>query len=69
MNTNIQPLRLPFLTGSLLPVLQTASLSYIQGSFNGWSLLPFLLDVGSPPTAANRINDYFDTPAMGRIIG
>jgi 1,4-dihydroxy-2-naphthoate octaprenyltransferase len=67
MNTYIRALRLPFLTGSLLPVLQAGALSYIQGSFNGWNLLLILLGVGSLHSAANLINDYIDTPRSDKI--
>jgi 1,4-dihydroxy-2-naphthoate polyprenyltransferase len=62
MNTYIRALRLPFLTGSLVPVLQAGALAYLHGAFAGWRLLSVLLGVGALHTAGNLINDYIDTP-------
>ncbi len=62
MNTYIRALRLPFLTGSLLPVLQAAALAYGDGFSNGLKLLLILIGVGALHSAGNLINDYIDTP-------
>ena len=62
MNTYIRALRLPFLTGSLLPVLQAAALAYRDGSSNVLHLLLILIGVGALHSAGNLINDYIDTP-------
>ena len=62
MNTYIRALRLPFLTGSLLPVLQAAALAYGDGYSSGLNLLLTLIGVGALHSAGNLINDYIDTP-------
>jgi 1,4-dihydroxy-2-naphthoate polyprenyltransferase len=67
MNTYIQALRLPFLTGSLLPVLQAAALAYGDGSVNGLNLLLILIGVGALHSAGNLINDYVDTPRSDTV--
>jgi 4-hydroxybenzoate polyprenyltransferase len=62
MNTYIRTLRLPFLTVSLVPVLQAAALAHGDGSFSGLNLLLILIGVGALHRAGNLINDYIDTP-------
>jgi 1,4-dihydroxy-2-naphthoate octaprenyltransferase len=62
MNTYIRALRLPFLTGSLLPVLQAAALAFGDGFSNSLTLLLVLVGVGALHSAGNLINDYIDTP-------
>jgi len=47
MNTYIRALRLPFLTGSLLPVLQAAALAHGDGFSSGLNLLLILIGVGA----------------------
>jgi 1,4-dihydroxy-2-naphthoate polyprenyltransferase len=67
MNTYIRALRLPFLTGSLVPVLQAGALAYLNGISNGLSLLLVLIGVGALHSAGNLINDYIDTPRSDAI--
>jgi 1,4-dihydroxy-2-naphthoate octaprenyltransferase len=62
MNTYIQALRLPFLTGSLVPVLQAGALAYLEGTENLLNLFLVLIGVGALHSAGNLINDYIDTP-------
>ena len=67
MNIYIRAMRLPFLTGSLVPVLLAAGQAYHQGFFRGFELLLTLIGVGSLHIAANMINDYFDAPGSDII--
>jgi 1,4-dihydroxy-2-naphthoate polyprenyltransferase len=60
MKYYIKAMRLPFLTGSLVPALLAAGQAYVDGFFRGMELLLILLGVGSLQTAANLINDYYD---------
>ena len=60
MNIYVRALRLPFLTGSLIPVLLAAGQAYHHGFFRGFELLLVLIGVGSLHLASNLINDYFD---------
>ncbi len=62
MNTYIQAFRLPFLTGSLVPVLQAGALAYLEGTENLLNLFLVLIGVGALHSAGNLINDYIDTP-------
>lgn len=68
MNTYLQALRLPFLTGSLMPVMAGAALAY--WSDQTLELLPFgltFLGVGALHLGANLINDYFDAQGSDPI--
>lgn len=67
MNIYIRAMRLPFLTGSLVPVLLAAGQAYHAGFFRGPELLLVLIGVGSLHLAANLINDYFDAQGSDRI--
>jgi 1,4-dihydroxy-2-naphthoate octaprenyltransferase len=67
MNVYIRAVRLPFLTGSLVPVLLAAGQAYHEGFFRGPELVLVLIGVGSLHLAANLINDYFDAQGSDRI--
>jgi 1,4-dihydroxy-2-naphthoate octaprenyltransferase len=67
MNIYVRAMRLPFLTGSLIPVLLAAGLAYHHGFFQGLELFLILIGVGSLHIAANMINDYFDAPGSDII--
>jgi 1,4-dihydroxy-2-naphthoate polyprenyltransferase len=67
MNTYIQALRLPFLTGSLVPVLQAGALAFLEGTEHLWNLLLVLIGVGALHSAGNLINDYIDSPQSDTI--
>jgi len=67
MKLYIQALRLPFLTGSLIPVFLAAGQAYADGFFKGLELLLVLIGVGSLHTAANLINDYYDARGSDRV--
>ncbi|MEW6187607.1 MAG: 1,4-dihydroxy-2-naphthoate octaprenyltransferase [Thermodesulfobacteriota bacterium] len=60
MNVSVRAMRLPFLTGSLIPVLLAAGLAFHHGFFLWVELLLVLVGVGSLHLAANLINDFFD---------
>ncbi|MCU0579759.1 MAG: prenyltransferase [Desulfobacterota bacterium] len=67
MNTYIQAFRLPFLTGSLVPVLQAGALAYLEGHLQVFPLILVLIGVGALHSAGNLINDYEDTPRSDTI--
>jgi len=67
MNIYTRAMRLPFLTGSLVPVLLAAGQAFHQGFFRGLELILIMIGVGSLHIAANMINDYFDAPGSDII--
>jgi 1,4-dihydroxy-2-naphthoate octaprenyltransferase len=60
MNNYIRAMRLPFLTGSLVPVLLAAAQAFDRGFSRGLELGLILAGVGLLQIAANLINDYCD---------
>jgi 1,4-dihydroxy-2-naphthoate octaprenyltransferase len=67
MNIYVKAMRLPFLTGSLIPVLLAGALSFLHGSLHIGPLILALIGVGSLHLGANLINDYYDDPGSDRI--
>lgn len=67
MNIYVKAMRLPFLTGSLIPVILAAALSFQHGSLDVGRLILTLLGVGCLHLGANLINDYYDDPGSDRI--
>jgi 1,4-dihydroxy-2-naphthoate octaprenyltransferase len=67
MNMYVKAMRLPFLTGSLIPVILAAALSYLHGSFHVFPLIIAMIGVGALHLGANMINDYYDDPGSDRI--
>ena len=67
MNVYVKAMRLPFLTGSLIPVILAGALSWLHGSFHVGRLILVLIGVGALHTAGNLINDYYDDPGSDRI--
>lgn len=58
----LRAMRLPFLTGSLMPVAATAALVYLQqGTLSLRHLLLTALGVAALHTGGNLINDYYDS--------
>lgn len=67
MNTYVRAMRLPFLTGSLIPVILAGALSYLHGSLHLGPFILVMIGVGSLHLGANMINDYYDDPGSDRI--
>ncbi len=67
MNIYAKAMRLPFLTGSLIPVILATGLSFLHGSLHVGRLIVVLIGVGSLQLGANLINDYYDDPGSDRI--
>jgi 1,4-dihydroxy-2-naphthoate octaprenyltransferase len=67
MNIYAKAMRLPFLTGSLMPVILAAAFSWLHGSVDIGRLILVLIGVGSLHLGANLINDYYDDPGSDRI--
>ena len=58
----IRAARLPFLTGSLMPVALVAALAWWRGTWGGsWYFLLTMLGVAGLHTGGNLINDYYDS--------
>jgi 1,4-dihydroxy-2-naphthoate octaprenyltransferase len=58
----IRAMRLPFLTGSLMPVAAAAALAYlVQGAFSLRLVLLTALGVAALHSGGNLINDYYDS--------
>ena len=67
MNIYVKTMRLPFLTGSLIPVILAAALSFLHGSLYLGRLILVMIGVGALHLGANLINDYYDDPGSDRI--
>lgn len=67
MNIYVKAMRLPFLTGSLIPVILAAALGFLHGSLDIGRLVLVLIGVGGLHLGANMINDYYDDPGSDRI--
>jgi len=67
MNIYVKAMRLPFLTGSLIPVILAAALSFQHGVLDVGKLILVLCGVGCLHLGANLINDYYDDPGSDRI--
>jgi 1,4-dihydroxy-2-naphthoate octaprenyltransferase len=64
----IQAFRLPFLTGSLMPVAVAAAFAfYEQRAFHFTGLVLTLLGVGALHSGGNLINDYYDSQGSDPI--
>jgi 1,4-dihydroxy-2-naphthoate octaprenyltransferase len=58
----IRAVRLPFLTGSLMPVALAGSLAFLRGEWGGfWYFFLTALGVAGLHTGGNLINDYYDS--------
>ncbi len=58
----IRAARLPFLTGSLMPVALAGALAVYQGTWGGfWYFFMTVLGVAGLHTGGNLINDYYDS--------
>jgi 1,4-dihydroxy-2-naphthoate polyprenyltransferase len=60
MNPYVQALRLPFLAGSIIPVILGGALALTAGHFSIWLLFVCAAGMAGLHTGANLINDYFD---------
>ena len=67
MNIYVKAMRLPFLTGSLMPVMLAAALSFLHGCLHPGRLILVMIGVGALHLGANLINDYYDDPGSDRI--
>jgi 1,4-dihydroxy-2-naphthoate octaprenyltransferase len=67
MNIYVKAMRLPFLTGSLIPVILAAALGFQHGYLDIMRLVLVLFGVGCLHLGANLINDYYDDPGSDRI--
>lgn len=63
----IKALRLPFLAGSLMPVITASAFCYYKGTFAFYPFLAAILGVSALHLGSNLFNDYFDAPGTDSI--
>jgi len=67
IKTYLKALRLPFLAGSIIPLITAAAFAFHRGSF---SLLPLgiaIIGVGALHLGSNLLNDYYDAQGSDPI--
>lgn len=67
MKKYIKALRVPFLAGSIAPVLIGTSLAFADGFFSLRNFIAAVIGVASLHTAANLINDFHDADGSDAI--
>ena len=63
----LKALRLPFLAGSIIPVITAAAFAFHRGSFSLLPLLIAIIGVGALHLGSNCINDYYDSKGSDPI--
>ena len=56
----IKALRLPFLAGSIAPLITAAAFCYYRGTFTFYPFFIAIIGVSALHLGANLLNDYFD---------
>lgn len=67
IKTYLKALRLPFLAGSIMPLITASAFAFERGSF---SLLPFIIAIiglGALHLGSNLLNDYYDSKGSDPI--
>jgi 1,4-dihydroxy-2-naphthoate octaprenyltransferase len=67
IKTYLKALRLPFLAGSIMPLLTAAAFAFHKGSFSLLPLIIALIGVGALHLGSNLINDYYDSKGSDPI--
>jgi 1,4-dihydroxy-2-naphthoate polyprenyltransferase len=63
----IKALRLPFLAGSLVPLITASFFCYYKGAFAFYPFFIAILGVSALHLGSNLFNDYFDAPGTDSI--
>jgi 1,4-dihydroxy-2-naphthoate polyprenyltransferase len=63
----IKALRLPFLAGSLMPLITASVFCYYKGAFAFYPFFIAILGVSALHLGSNLFNDYFDAPGTDAI--
>jgi 1,4-dihydroxy-2-naphthoate polyprenyltransferase len=63
----MKALRLPFLTGSLVPLITASFFCYYKGAFAFYPFFIAILGVSALHLGSNLFNDYFDAPGTDAI--
>ncbi|MBN1227306.1 MAG: prenyltransferase [Deltaproteobacteria bacterium] len=63
----IKALRLPFLAGSLIPLITASVFCYYKGTFAFYPFFTAMLGVSALHLGSNLFNDYFDAPGTDSI--
>jgi len=67
IKTYLKALRLPFLAGSIIPVITAAAFAFHRGSFSLLPLVIAIIGVGALHLGSNLINDYYDSKGSDPI--
>lgn len=67
IKTYLKALRLPFLAGSIIPVITAAAFAFHRGSFSLLPLVIAIIGVGALHLGSNLLNDYYDSKGSDPI--
>jgi len=67
IKTYLKALRLPFLAGSIIPLITAASFAFHRGSFSLLPLVIAIIGVGALHLGSNLLNDYYDSKGSDPI--
>jgi len=67
IKTYLKALRLPFLAGSIIPLITAAAFAFHRGSFSLLPLVVAIIGVGALHLGSNLINDYYDSKGSDPI--
>ena len=67
IKTYLKALRLPFLAGSVMPLITAAAFAFHRGSFSLLPLVIALIGVAALHLGSNLINDYYDSKGSDPI--
>jgi len=67
IKTYLKALRLPFLAGSIIPLITAAAFAFHRGSFSLLPLVIAIIGVGALHLGSNLLNDYYDSKGSDPI--
>jgi 1,4-dihydroxy-2-naphthoate octaprenyltransferase len=67
VRTYLRALRLPFLAGSIIPVLTASAFVFQRGAFSPLAFLMALIGVAALHLGSNLLNDYYDASGSDSI--
>jgi len=63
----LKALRLPFLAGSIIPLITATAFAFHRGSFSLLPLVVAIIGLGALHLGSNLINDYYDSKGSDPI--
>jgi len=67
IKTYLKALRLPFLAGSIIPLITASAFAFHRGSFSLLPLVVAIIGLGALHLGSNLINDYYDSKGSDPI--